>query len=64
MDRLIVPLLFGWVVITVGLSAASFSDGREAGRADLRTEAIERGYGLHCPTNGRFAWRGECEESE
>lgn len=30
-------------------------------------EAIERGYALHCPVDGRFAWvdpktgKGECE---
>ena len=27
-----------------------------------RAEAIERGYALHCPTNGQWAWIGECEE--
>jgi hypothetical protein len=27
-----------------------------------RGQAIERGYALHCPTDGRFAWMGECDE--
>lgn len=27
-----------------------------------KDEAIERGYGLHCPDDGKFAWVGECEE--
>ena len=27
-------------------------------------QAIERGYGLYCPMDGEFAWRGECEESD
>lgn len=25
-----------------------------------KNQAIERGYALHCPTNGKFAWKGEC----
>jgi hypothetical protein len=27
-----------------------------------RLNAIERGYGLYCPANGDFAWKGECRE--
>ena len=27
-------------------------------------QAIERGYGLYCPTDGNFAWVGECEKSQ
>jgi hypothetical protein len=23
-------------------------------------QAIERGYALHCPDTGKFAWKGEC----
>ena len=26
----------------------------------LKTEAIERGYALHCPQNGKWRWIGEC----
>jgi len=25
-------------------------------------EAIQRGYALHCPQTGDFAWKGECDE--
>lgn len=28
---------------------------------ELRQQAIERGYALHCPADGRWAWKGECE---
>lgn len=24
-------------------------------------QAIERGYALYCPGDGRFAWKGECD---
>jgi hypothetical protein len=24
-------------------------------------ESIERGYGLYCPKDGLFAWKGECK---
>ena len=27
-----------------------------------RVNAIDRGYGLYCPANGDFAWKGECRE--
>ena len=29
---------------------------------DFRAEAIKRGYALHCPKDGRFAWKGECDD--
>lgn len=27
----------------------------------VKDEAIERGYAQHCPLNGEWAWKGECE---
>lgn len=27
-----------------------------------QSEAIERGYALHCPATGKWAWKGECEK--
>lgn len=27
----------------------------------LKAEAIERGYALYCPKDGRFEWKGECD---
>lgn len=29
---------------------------------DYQQQAIERGYGLHCPSTGDYAWKGECDE--
>ena len=29
---------------------------------DREAEAIRRGYALHCPQTGEFAWKGECDE--
>lgn len=26
----------------------------------IRTEAIERGYAIYCPTTGNFSWKDEC----
>lgn len=31
-------------------------------RAQYRTDAIERGYAAYCPSNGEWAWKGECKE--
>ena len=28
----------------------------------LKAEAIEKGYALHCPKDGEFAWKGECDD--
>lgn len=28
----------------------------------LEIGAIERGYALHCPKDGRFAWKDECND--
>jgi hypothetical protein len=28
---------------------------------EFEKQAISRGYALYCPTNGDFAWNGECE---
>lgn len=26
-----------------------------------QTEAIERGYAIYCPQDGKFSWVGECD---
>ena len=36
--------------------------GSNAMQDQLQTQAIEHGYALYCPTDGKFAWHGECEE--
>jgi hypothetical protein len=28
----------------------------------IQQQAIERGYALYCPKDGKFAWKGECDE--
>lgn len=27
---------------------------------DIKQQAIDRGYAIHCPQDGKFAWNGEC----
>jgi hypothetical protein len=34
---------------------------REASRV-YKSGAIERGYAQYCPTDGAWAWKGECEK--
>ena len=44
------------VVTAIGwISTATSTPDREA-------EAIQRGYALHCPQTGDFAWKGECDD--
>jgi hypothetical protein len=47
---------FGWGLFVGGMRSL------DEGRLEVQTEAIERGYALHCPKDGRFAWKGECDE--
>ena len=64
----IVPAAIVCAAVAVFSVAIGMSVGGNMGdvrtKSELQTQAIERGYGLYCPTTGRFAWRGECEESE
>ena len=58
------PVVVGWLVITMACFFAGISMGEELAAGKLHTEAIGHGHGLYCPTTGKFAWAGECEESE
>jgi len=29
---------------------------------EIKKEAIQRGFGIHCPIDGEFAWVDECDE--
>jgi len=44
--------LIGFVLLLVGFDVGVWL--RES-------QAIERGYALHCPKTGDFAWKGECD---
>lgn len=47
------------VVAIIGVLALVHQQTTEP---DWQREAIERGYALHCPATGEFAWKGECED--
>ena len=36
--------------------------GYFVGIDEIKKEAIQRGFGIHCPINGKFAWIDECDE--
>ena len=57
-------MISGSWVFWVGVVALwiGFALGYAATKEWYRTDAIERGYGLYCPENGDFAWKGECGE--
>lgn len=44
----------------IALAAIVTSLNRYVEVTTIRTEAIERGYAIYCPTTGNFAWKGEC----
>ena len=56
-------LVLGVMVFAVGVALlVAGMRGLDEGCLGIKTEAIERGYALHCPKDGRFAWIGECDE--
>lgn len=50
---------FAVIVLSILLVVASFL--MASYRDGMETQAIERGYALHCPKDGSFAWKGECD---
>lgn len=52
-----VAIVFFW-------RADARGDRMESRLHNVQKQAIERGYALHCPHDGEFAWVGECEEGE
>ena len=49
-----------FMIIMVGL--AYYVVGKDDGRKYYQKQAIERGYALYCPTDKKFAWKGECSD--
>lgn len=52
----------GIVVLVVGIFITGWSFGEITGMGKMETQAISRGYALHCPDDGEFAWVGECDK--
>lgn len=50
-----------WVFFMVGALIGIFA-GHQMRERTWEHQAIERGYALHCPDTGDFAWKGECGE--
>lgn len=46
------------VVVTFGVGIAV---GADESRAQWEKDAIGRDFGLYCPNNAKFAWKGEYE---
>lgn len=52
---IIIPLLLLLIFLAMGL-------GKSLQWEEFSNQAIERGYALHCPVTGDFAWKGECDD--
>lgn len=50
----------GLVIMIIGILMMCL--GQFLTVSNLKSEAIENGYALHCPKDGDFAWKGECDE--
>ena len=50
--------LFG---VALGIST-TYWIGVSGSDRSWRKETIERGLGQYCPHNGKWAWKGECDE--
>lgn len=51
-----VGAVIGFIVL-LGYNIYNFTSS-----PDLVDQAVERGYALYCPDDGKFAWKGECDE--
>lgn len=54
---------WGFILMVAGLTGlffAGFGIGGHTQTLNWQDEIIERGYALHCPDTGDFAWKGEC----
>lgn len=54
-----------WVLFICMFCAALFLGaviGSTTTREYWERQSVERGYALHCPSNGGFAWKGECDD--
>lgn len=56
LKRLCAVLMFALLIL-----ASLFAEKVGALRAQTN-DAIARGYAEYCPTTGKLAWKGECEE--
>ena len=54
MQQMVGALLFVTGILTL------MSIGVSGGAGMIQEQAIERGYALHCPETGEFAWADEC----
>jgi len=57
-DRLISGFLAGVVGFSLGVWA-----GGSGASASFEAELVERGLAIHCPSDGAFAFKGECEDA-
>ena len=58
MNDMTFPIAF---IVAVLLFGIGIIWGGAAAYKDIEIQAIERGYALYCPKDGKFAWKGECE---
>lgn len=54
--------IFLLIFILLTTSIFSMTFGTVHTSKSYQTAAIERGFALYCPTNGKFAWKDECED--
>ena len=53
-----------WIGLILGFAAIVLSLGwivAGVTNRDWQFDTIERGLALHCPDNGAWAWKGECD---
>ncbi len=51
------------IAIVIGFVLGALA-GKFATKRDFQNEAIQRGHAQFCPTNGIWAWSGECKNFE
>lgn len=57
----IIVIVISFMVTALGFAIFILVDINETDKK-TKQQAIERGYALYCPSDGEFAWKGECGE--
>ena len=55
---MIFTVIFAMSLIVIMLITLN---NRDAVIETIQNQAIERGYALHCPSDGKWNWEGDCE---
>lgn len=62
-DGIAAVILAVFVALVGGFSGYfGYTMAGQTQHTEIKQQALDRGYALFCPKDGRFAWKGECDD--